>query len=769
MKYIYVILILCGIISAYSQIQTDVSDKNWSIVIPIADATNIDMKQCVLGTVKDSLVTSFVKNIGKWKIQVDSIYFRGFDDDAFELVSGFPKYEVQVGNNEFGEFRFRPTRVGIHNAEIVIITKLDTLIKSITGEGVSPQLQVVNDFIDFGKVDIGASKDTIDVITIKNIGSASLFITKTLHNKPNDQDFTTVSGGGAFELKKDEVCRMHLKYTASSLGKTTGILEFHYNGAGSPASVVLFGEGVNKDPQISVMPFAFPDLICDSSEISVLEITNIGDKTLVINDIKKSSAIMEEFEILTPLPINVEPKDIQKVEIEFKPQSVGNKSLNLEIISNSLTNSSYTIVADAKKESVDLVPEFDKINLGFLCPNEEKNFSLKISNAGTQNAGAYFMKSNYFTFNMDEFTIEKIQSTIIDVVYKANANEGAFNDTISYLDSICGIQKNVIVYGTIELPKIEVLPLEITSFIGQSKIGKLRIKNISNRNLSISGVQINSKKFEYVNTVFPLNLAVDLDTIIEIKYSATDTLIEITDMLIEIEPCSQYQIVQIKGMPASAFAKIHLENIEAYANEIIELPIYLDENNLKSASINSFIGDLYYNPTLLEPIDLSGEIINPSLAKLNITVSSIEFNPISKIRFRAGLGNSDTCNLIFDNLKPFTGIADFDIRNSKFKLLGICLEGGKRLINPNAQSNKLQTQINTIANQIEINFSLIEKNTSKLSVYDYKGRKLIDKSIESSVGNHSLNLELTEFSNGIYFIILETPSMIESSSFIINK
>jgi hypothetical protein len=155
----------------------------------------------------------------------------------------FPFY-IEAGQSKAVEFHFEPDLVGLKTAEIVIYSQADTLVKNISGIGVEPQLEILSDLIDFGKVIVYSDKDTLQAVTIKNISSFPLNITETKHNKPNDKDFTTLAGGGAFTLQAGETCKMDLRFAPSDAGRTSGMLEFYYDGVGSPAKIQLFGEGI---------------------------------------------------------------------------------------------------------------------------------------------------------------------------------------------------------------------------------------------------------------------------------------------------------------------------------------------------------------------------------------------------------------------------------------------------------------------------------------------------------------------------------------------
>lgn len=225
-------------------LQEDQSDSVFSIVEPLAQSTTIDMGEVMLGSSKDSVVIDFVRNIGSWRFDVDSIFFRGADAGAFSLVSGLPKYTVEANSSHFGEFRFTPSRVGLHSAEIVIITQADTLVQTITGIGVQPQLQVLTNIIDFGVVEIGNDRVITDTIVLKNISTSPISIDDTQLLSPDVEQFEILSGGGSFTLNAGEERPVTAKFKPKFGGRTSGRIGFEYNGVGSPAIAQLFGTGI---------------------------------------------------------------------------------------------------------------------------------------------------------------------------------------------------------------------------------------------------------------------------------------------------------------------------------------------------------------------------------------------------------------------------------------------------------------------------------------------------------------------------------------------
>lgn len=232
--------------------QSDVSDAVFSIVAPSLASQDIDMGQCLVGKNKDSLITSFVQEKGGYQCRVDSIAIVGAEAMQFRLASGIPPFVVPANGSHAVEFRFTPTSPGIKTATVLVFTQSgDTLRQTIRGEGVQPTLAVINDVIDFGQIEIGKTKDSLQAVTIKNIGTAPLDITATHHAGPNDKDYTTLAGGGAFSLTPNEERRMDLRFLPSAIGRTSGRLLFDYNGVGSPATVQLFGVGLGGNIALS--------------------------------------------------------------------------------------------------------------------------------------------------------------------------------------------------------------------------------------------------------------------------------------------------------------------------------------------------------------------------------------------------------------------------------------------------------------------------------------------------------------------------------------
>jgi hypothetical protein len=241
--FLFIVFALLGSTHSHAQV-SDTSDAFWSIVMPSAAGTVVDMGQAQVGAVKDSVVPAFLTNTGPVAIRIDSMYFSGPDAAAFALVSGIPPFVLPQGGRKAVEFRFRPQAPGAHIATIVVRTQIDKLSYSIRGEGVVPQIEASASLVDFGLVNIGTVKDTSLQAVLHNIGSAPVNISGTVMLGPDTAQFSVLTGGGVFILGPGETRPMQLRFAPVQAGRTSGRIGFYYNGPGSPLIVDLFGEGV---------------------------------------------------------------------------------------------------------------------------------------------------------------------------------------------------------------------------------------------------------------------------------------------------------------------------------------------------------------------------------------------------------------------------------------------------------------------------------------------------------------------------------------------
>ncbi|MFN8361159.1 MAG: choice-of-anchor D domain-containing protein [Candidatus Kapaibacterium sp.] len=233
-------------------LQADTSDAVFSIIAPEPTLQNlsIDMGKVLVGQSKDSTVLGIICNKGSAPLHVLGIDITSGDSTDFTIPRGAGDFFLDSNECRDVMFGFAPTKVGARRAKATIRTTVGDFIDtiSIIGEGIAPALAIVNPFIDFGKTLVGTPKDSTKVVTIKNVGTSDLTITQTDYNAVNTTNFSTITGGNSFTLQPNMEAIMDLRFLPFDVGRRSGILQFHYNGVGSPATVQLFGEGIINIP-----------------------------------------------------------------------------------------------------------------------------------------------------------------------------------------------------------------------------------------------------------------------------------------------------------------------------------------------------------------------------------------------------------------------------------------------------------------------------------------------------------------------------------------
>lgn len=242
-------VIVWNMIEKFSQIDT--SDNVFSIVKPEFTAKNIDMKEVLVNTQKDSLIHTFISNSKDIPVEINNIKISGNDANQFKQIGGFAPFILDPGETIACEFSFKPTSVGPKNALIDISTNVETVSYNIIGVGVKESAYVFEDLIDFGKVHINRLKDSLVTAIIKNVGNKTLNVTDILNNGPDSKQFFVVDNNTSFSLKPGEERNLTLRFYPNQVGLTSGSILFVHDGFGSPSMVRLLGEGINLNPEIT--------------------------------------------------------------------------------------------------------------------------------------------------------------------------------------------------------------------------------------------------------------------------------------------------------------------------------------------------------------------------------------------------------------------------------------------------------------------------------------------------------------------------------------
>ncbi len=149
---------------------------------------------------------------------------------------------------------------------------------------------------------------------------------------------------------------------------------------------------------------------------------------------------------------------------------------------------------------------------------------------------------------------------------------------------------------------------------------------------------------------------------------------------------------------------------------------------------------------------------------------------ITQILMTAVLGDAETTDINIQDINFFDvdgNILPYDIvfQSGYFKLLGICREGGARLINPVSKIGLQQVSPNPAGDYVDVNLILSEKGYTTLTLTDLQGKKIRTVFSEdvSEFGDKMLRMNISDLDSGKYMLILSTPSVVEKEFVLIVK
>jgi len=850
--------------------QIDSSDAVFSIVQPQAASHDIHMGRVGIGMNKDSIITGFIGNTGNYPFDVQAITIVGTHASAFSIVSGTPPIRIMSGNKHDIEFRFTPEFEGLHTAQIHIITQSDTLRQIIKGEGVRQSLRPMGSIIDFGMVEVGKSKDTIKVMTVKNVDNVPLTILNTSHGKPNSTDFITLARGGYFTIPPDEIHTMDFRFIPSDTGRTSGTVEFHYNGVGSPLIIQLFGEGIRKRAKIVRPSLHIDTLICANESALPVSVKNRGNDVLIIDSLNVSGVHSGEFILQQSLPLRIEPDSVHNIMVRLRPQSQGTKSAILHIHSNAESDTIISVPLSMQKEYVSVkTPSI--IDLGILCPGETKDFFIPCTNDGsipvqttvtedrdvniisgvhTLNVGMkdslllhfsglyesgsfsrmirisdncgivhtvqvkgiidsshivtdsivnlgilcpdetrdfmlFFQNNGKIPVQMIINGDKDIQAVSgvknIDVgkkdsllIHFSGLQEfGNFRRTVSFTDN-CGVARTIHITGTVDFPLKVSQSIVISAQLGQKEKSQITVNNVTNRDIIIYGIKGIQEPFSLIGNPFPFVVQAQSQKDIEVEFSPSGTIPVIDTIQLQTNTCIVAGIIQLHGITTlSSSGIVKTFHVSGYAGEEIEIPIQLiSQENIAQSGITSIDMDLSFNPTLLSPIGYTVEIINDTLGKIsmkNIPIIAESGKILHTIRCIVGLGNAEQCSLDLSNLTLYGGTANINIVNGKFILLGICEEGGTRLINPGKATSLMRIHPNPSKGIMSVDLELIEQGLTKVRIMDIQGNVMVERELIDSIGSTTVLFDMEKYGAGVYYIEVRTPTIVRKEKIMIEK
>jgi uncharacterized protein YegL len=708
-----------------------------------------------------------IKNTGPIELVISNMELRENNLNYFDAATNHPD-TIAAGGTLLVPYVFTPLVAGEFEAELYMETESETAPQySVKLKGRKDEITMSSgkDEYDFASNLPGTSVDS--VIMIKNEGTikAGFHINETSVFSCDKYDFA---------LNADETTGVRVtlndNQTQRDFAETLIISDTLCNAV---IEVPLKGS-IESYSDLSVKSVDSGELICGQGDTLNYTATNSGGKLLTISGIQFEGEDASDFSVLTSLPIQISTGNSAEFEVAFLPKGVGEKECTL-IIESDAPDSPYEKAISARKDSINFETSSYAIDLGMLCPGETLDTALSVTFFGTISADLAIEPSSDKITVAEELSGEPGTSEELIFSYTAPETDADIDELITVTDPICGKEIDVLITGKVVLPVIEADDYTFTSYSGDSETIDIEIKNTSERDVIIESCPGVAVPFSLVGNPFPLAIAAGESGIIQIEYSPTDENPASVQISFEGSPCSVKKQITLSGNSVSAELVLKTGIFEAYTADKLSIPITIEKSvNMENSDITQMSCELTFNHTLLYPTGFAFTPVNESTAfvSLDLDVSSFETGKkVAELEFDVALGNAVGCDLELRNFthdgKPINIIA----APGKFSLLGICEEGGTRLVNPGETVGIKGINPNPAGNEINISLGLIESGYTELAIYNSRGERvatLLSENVES-YGERKIKADVSELSSGLYMIVLTTPTLKESLPAVIMK
>lgn len=244
-------------------------------------------------------------------------------------------------------------------------------------------------------------------------------------------------------------------------------------------------------------------------------------------------------------------------------------------------------------------------------------------------------------------------------------------------------------------------------------------------------------------------------------------------MPLEVIPACSASLLDVTGMRGTASVELLVDTLSAEPGDLVELAVYLrNANNLTLFGASAIRASLRYRSSLLVPTaDPVGTIVGDErVMELTIPLVTDANDVALRLPFMVTLGDAEETALVLSDITPVGGDLTVRSTDGHFTLLGICREGGTRLFDGAVQVQLKQNRPNPFNPVTEIEFVLIERGETRLRVFDALGRivaTLADGYFEP--GTHVRSFNADGLPSGIYFAVLETPTIIRQRRMLLLK
>lgn len=368
------------------------------------------------------------------------------------------------------------------------------------------------------------------------------------------------------------------------------------------------------------------------------------------------------------------------------------------------------------------------------------------------------------------------------------AGDGAFRDSIVLRSRACGndrvvylqgardgggfvLSSPVIDFGVVQVPLTARATIMVTN---TSTVA--RALSAASLAGDLDGVRIVGP---VADTVVPPGGMVELE-VLYTPSAAGDTLNGMA-VLRELSPCPDSLRLAVRGRSEERMLGLRWEESQGLIGEEALLRLRVEQRNISlPADTLRLRTAVRFDASMLFPLGVDAgndqvraRIINDEIRGggrvVTIEVEGVfpESGVLAELRAVAALGAAETTPLAFAG-SDLRRAADsspvrlYDTIDGLFRTLGLCREGGTRLLGSQGFLRLSVSRPNPVRERGIVEFETIEQGATRLLLYDPYGNEILVAfaDVDAMPGRYAVTIDATGLPSGSYWLLLQTPSAV---------
>jgi len=330
-------------------------------------------------------------------------------------------------------------------------------------------------------------------------------------------------------------------------------------------------------------------------------------------------------------------------------------------------------------------------------------------------------------------------------------------------------------------------------YIGETEEQTAEIKNIGGQTATLPVPPFNNPDFVFVSDSNKISPNAKL--YYTIKFTPTQ-LGEFNDTIIIFAiPCDIEYTIIVKGNSIEKPEPFATYTVSVSNHKNIDptsrnyrIPIYIKaDENIAGTKIEKLVVEVdrnLYFPRRVEPntVNMNLNFIDSIIEMTfeNITVPALLANEpkiLLTIRGVIILGNKDSSEIIVKEPIIFSTVNNeqlfYDVKTENgFISLAICEDGRNRFLTVFDYAPSITVKKNPVTEMLEVHCKTIERGNYSLEIVDLLGNATTVETWTVNLGGTRIfdfEIDVSNFANGTYFIIMNTPTNKYSARFVIQK